>query len=197
MAQAPLSENGGRERVLSNDELGRLWAVAEALDYPYGPLFKLLALLGQRRSEVAGMRWNDVDLSEAIWKMPARSTKNNQPHVLPLSRLAVQILKACPRIKGSPFVFPSGHDVNKHLTGFTAMKRELDRLSGAADWTFHDLRRTQATIFPDLDVDEMIVERIHNHALSSTTGSGSMKTYNRHNVRAADARRFGEIRKPY
>jgi hypothetical protein len=60
------------------------------------------------------------------------------------------------------------------------MKRELDRLSGVAGWTFHDLRPTQATIFPDLDVDEMIVERIHNHSLPGTSGSGSMKIYNRH-----------------
>ena len=172
-------ENDGRERVLTDAELSELWAAADVLGYPYGAIFKLLAVLGQRRSEVAGMRWVDVDLQRAIWRMPARSTKNNQPHILPLPRLALQILKASPRIKGSPFVFPSARDVTKPLTGFSAMKRELDRLSGVADWTLHDLRRTQATVFPGLGVDELVVERIHNHTLPHAFGSSSMKIYNR------------------
>ena len=48
-----------RDRVLSDDELA-LWETAADIDYPFGPFFRLLILTGQRRSEVAGMQWQDL-----------------------------------------------------------------------------------------------------------------------------------------
>jgi hypothetical protein len=64
------------------------------------------------------------------------------------------------------------------LSGFSKWKDKLDRLTGVRDWTPHDLRRTQATVMPDLDVSETVVERIHNHTLPRGSVSTSMKAYN-------------------
>jgi integrase len=179
-----LAKERGRERVLSDDELAALWRAAGLLGYPYGVFFKLLAVLGQRRTEVASMRWEDIDGLEgdgkALWSIPSRTTKNGKPHTLPLPRLAVEILRACPRIDGSPFVFPSAHDKAKHLTGYSIWKSELDTTTGITDWWPHDLRRTQASIAPRLGISEVLIEQIHNHKLPKTQVSASGSTYMRY-----------------
>ena len=51
-----------RTRVLTDPELRALWRATEALGYPYGPLFQLLILTGQRKSEVAEASWPEFDV---------------------------------------------------------------------------------------------------------------------------------------
>ena len=170
-----------RDRVLSDAELAAIWNAAEACGYPYAPLVKLLVLLGQRRSEVAAMRWAHLDLDGALWTMPNRSTKNKETHLLPLPQMALEIIGSCPRISGSPFVFPSAHDRERYLTGFAVMKEKLDVLSGVREWVFNDCRRSMATHMPALDVDETIIERIQNHKLAAGARvSQVQRVYNRY-----------------
>ncbi len=178
-----LSKERSRDRVLNGEELGAVWRAADKLGYPYGSYFKLLTLLGQRRTEIASMRWAEIEVADdkaGLWRMPSRTPKNEEAHVLPLPRLAVTILRDCPRIGDSPFVFPSAHHNEKHLTGFSKWKDKLDDLSGVLGWTPHDLRRTQASIAPSLGISEVLVEQIHNHKLPRTHVSVSGKIYNRY-----------------
>jgi integrase len=180
----PLVKERSRERVLSDHELGQLWLAAASLGYPYGPFFQLLTLSGQRRTEIASMRWQDIDGLDgdgcALWRIPGRRTKNGEPHTLPLPRLAVQILKACPRVGGSPFVFPSAHGSGQYLSGFSVWKNRISLAAGFADWCPHDLRRTQASIAPRLGISEVLIEQIHNHRLPRNQVSASAKIYNRY-----------------
>lgn len=178
-----LAKEQSRERVMNGEELAALWRAAETLAYPYGSYFKLLALLGQRRTEIASMRWAEIDIGEdggGLWRIPSRTTKNGEPHVLPLPRAAVDLLRGCPHIDDSPFVFPSAHDAGKHLSGFSKWKDKLDLMAGVADWTPHDLRRTQASVAPSLGISEVLMEQIHNHKLPKSQVSVSGKTYNRY-----------------
>ena len=57
-----------RERVLSDAELAAIWQACGADDY--GRIVQLLILTGQRREEVGGMRWEEVDLASARWCIP-------------------------------------------------------------------------------------------------------------------------------
>ena len=82
-----------RDRVLSEDELARIWAASGVLGFPFGTLVRLLLLTGQRRSEVAGMRWQDLDFAEAVWRLPSTFTKNGVAHVIPLVPAVVAILQ--------------------------------------------------------------------------------------------------------
>jgi integrase len=50
-----------RERVLTAEELRWIWPAFEKLGYPFGPFFKLALLTGQRRDEVGGMEWREID----------------------------------------------------------------------------------------------------------------------------------------
>jgi len=176
----PVAETS-RDRVLSDTELAGIWHAADACGYPYAPYTKLIVLLGQRRSEVAAMRWPHLDLNSGLWTMPNRSTKNRETHVLPLPTLAVDIIASCPRISSSPFVFPSAHDSDRYMTGFTVMKTKLDKLTGVKDWVLNDCRRSMATHMPALGIDETIIERIQNHRLAAGARvSQVQRIYNRY-----------------
>ena len=97
-------EEQTRDRVLSNDELRRIWTAAG--DDAYGTIIKLLILTGQRRSEIARLRWSEVG-GDAI-QLPGERTKNKRPHVVPLAPTARALLEKSPRNGDGVFKSPRG-----------------------------------------------------------------------------------------
>ncbi|MCA3741992.1 site-specific integrase [Phenylobacterium sp.] len=188
-----------RERVLLDEELRLIWTATEGRGYPFGPLFKLLILTGQRRGEVTGMDWAELDLEAGIWRIPGERTKNGQAHEIDLSPEALQVLKDVKAL-GLPGgqVF-QGRGAGGQVTGFSAAKRALVRAVEALrrkeaaeagedppgkplpHWTLHDLRRTVATGMNGLDVPPHVVERVLNHI--TNTKSGLVGVYQRHEYR--------------
>ena len=82
-----------RDRVLSPDELSRLWRAFEAdAGNVYSAVFRVAGLTAQRLGEVAGMRWADLDLARAEWRQP--TNKSDRPHMVPLSADAMAIIQA-------------------------------------------------------------------------------------------------------
>jgi len=181
-------EETPRARTLTAEELRAIWAGAGALGFPFGPFFQIAALTGQRRDEVARMRWADLDLTEGTWALPAEATKARRAHVVPLAPQAVDILTQLPRksvtgsTKPSPLVFTTAGDVS--ISGFSRAKLRLDATIAKtregvplAPWTVHDLRRTAATGMAELGVTEFVISRVLNHAAKGVTG----KVYNQWN----------------
>jgi integrase len=165
-----------RDRVLSDDELASVWRAATQVGYPVGPITQLLILTGQRRGEVAGMRWSDIDLKEALWTLPGELTKNARPHQVPLSQEASRIISSLPQLDDL-YVFPARGRKQQPFMGFNKGKLRLDAASGVEEWTFHDLRRTAATGMAQLGVPPHVVERVLNHV--SGTFGGVAGIYNR------------------
>jgi integrase len=54
---------------------------------------QLLILSGQRRNEIAGLRWSELDLDKGLWTLPDTRAKNNTKHELPLSEAALEMLR--------------------------------------------------------------------------------------------------------
>jgi integrase len=175
-----------RERVLSLDELARIWRAAETLDPLYGDTVKLLIITGQRRAEVAGMAWSEIDLARALWTLPAARTKARRQHVLPLPPLAVALLQARRRAFQKPpapddLVLPTLALDGKSIApigGWSWLKRELDRASGIAGWRLHDFRRSLVTICAEHGAEVAVLDSMLNHASSATRG-GVIGTYQR------------------
>jgi len=92
-----------RDRVLIDDEIRAIWRHSETEDYPFGPFLKLLMITGQRRSEVSGMRWSELNLDEGLWELPASRVKNARLHIVPLPAQAVEILRSLHRFLNSDF----------------------------------------------------------------------------------------------
>lgn len=173
----PPVKAASRDRVLTDAELGRIWKGSIEQGDTFGVIVRLLALTAQRRGEVCGMAWDELDLVEGIWTIPGNRTKNHKPHVLPLAPSVVEILKAIPRIEGVGLVFPARGKADQAYTGYSKGKRTLDAAIDLHDWTLHDLRRTAATGMAKLGVAPHVVERVLNH--STGTFGGVAGVYNR------------------
>ena len=185
----PPGEEKRRERVLSDDELCELWPQFSALGYPWAQFFQMALATGQRRTEVAGMRWEDIDETDQTWTLPSELTKPGRTHVVPLSALAQEILAECRKEalarleKVGAYVFTTTAD--RPISGYSKMKARLDRTVGDArkkrdlqdlePWTIHDLRRTVGTGLGKLGISRFHIARVLNHADSSVTG-----IYDRH-----------------
>ncbi len=147
-----------RERVLGLDELRTVWHAAG--DGDYAAIVRLLMLTGQRREEVGGMRWSELDLDAARWSLPPERTKNGKPHVVPLGRQAVAILRAVERKEDRDLLFGNGSGA---FSGWSRCKRRLDGRASIAPWTLHDLRRSWATHVAKLTGRVDVVEMALNH----------------------------------
>lgn len=168
--EKPASESE-RDRTLDMGEVARIWNAAKLLGYPYGPFVRLLLLTGQRRSEVANMRWDGVDLPGATWAFSANEAKSKRGQLVPLSPMAKAIIEGLPRF--GPYVFSTNGETP--ISGFAKAKSRLDNyLAGQGhpidDWRLHDLRRTAATHMVRLGVTEHLVGRVLNHAVQGVTG---------------------------
>jgi integrase len=166
------AEERERERSLTDDEIQKLWPAFTALGYPFGPALKFLLATGQRRGEVAGMKWTELD-GEG-WNIPGARSKSKQGHRVPLSSLARQILEETPRLGEYVFVSPRGAHP---LDGWDYAKRRAESYlrTPIEPWRIHDLRRTMATQVRSLGVDRLVVSKLLNHAEAGVT-----KTYDRY-----------------
>jgi integrase len=174
----PPAAETARDRVLSDGELAAVWRAADALDLTYSAFIRVLILTGQRRSEVAGMTWREIDLDAKLWTLPAARAKNGREHKIPLSDLAVEILRSLPWIADSRFVFSLFG--RGPITAFVLTKQRLDALmpTETAPWTLHDLRRTFASGCARLGVAVHVVEAALNHRSGSIKGVAAV--YNRY-----------------
>ncbi len=128
-----------RDRFIQAGELPRFFTALAAdtsVDFKH---FVLLSLLtGARRTNVLAMRWQDVDLESATWRIP--QTKNDDPQVVALVPEAVEILRERdPQDNG--YVFPA-HSATGYLTPPKKRWRALLERAQVADLRIHDLRRS-------------------------------------------------------
>jgi integrase len=156
----PPAPEKARERVLTDDELAAVLKACTRLG-AYGQGVILLALTGQRRSEIFGALWSEFDLTTKLWTLPAARAKNGRQHSIPLSDAAIAILESLK--SANPAVFEP--------QSFSRCKAELGKLlPGMAPFTVHDLRRTFASGCARLGVRIEVVERALNHASGSFRG---------------------------
>ena len=162
----PLAPVAKRDRVLSDGELATVWRASSGAG-SFDRIVRMLILTGQRRGEVAGMAWSELDEDLAVWTIPAARAKNGVAHVVPLSPRARELLKTTPRRSGERLVFPG---MNGVFNGFGKAKAALDEECGLGAWRLHDLRRTVATGLQKLGVRLEVTEAVLNHVSGSRAG---------------------------
>lgn len=169
-----------RDRVLQRFEIRLVVDVATKITWQFGALLILLLLTGQRLREVAGMRWDEIDLAKKEWIIPGTRTKNKRAHLIPLSRQVMAILKHIRSVTdGDGLVLTTNG--RTAISGFSKAKTAIDDLIAqatnrtVAGWVMHDLRRTMATGCAELKVPLEHSEAVLNH-ISGTRG-GVAGTY--------------------
>ncbi|WP_342069769.1 tyrosine-type recombinase/integrase [Yoonia algicola] len=166
-------KTGSRDRVLSEDEIKVLLSYSLGQRDRYCGIVSLLLVTGQRRGEIAGLRWDEI--SGGWLHFSANRTKNARGHAVPLGLLGMQILDR-PKTH-DVFVF-GDDDSDQPFSGWSRAQRRLLRETGLPHFTLHDLRRTFATVHAKLGTPIHVTERLLNHV--SGTVSGVAAVYNRH-----------------
>lgn len=165
-----------RDRLLSSDEIKALWKASAQLSDTWTAFYRLLLLTGQRRDEVAGMTWSEIDLEKRIWTIPADRAKNSVAHVVHLSDPVVSILDETDEKERKGFVLPASRGEDNHISGYSKMKRDLDTRMGKildgplTPWRIHDLRRTMASGLAEMGYPTDVADRLLNHVSGSRSG---------------------------
>ncbi|CAG9190877.1 tyrosine-type recombinase/integrase [Burkholderia vietnamiensis] len=159
-----------RDRFLHPDELPKFFE--HLLVYPNATVrdYILMSLLtGARRSNVLAMRWDQVNLERAEWRIP--DTKNGTPQSVPLVPDAIAILEARKKLAvcaESPYVFPGSGESGHLVEPKKAWKIILDK-AGIADLRLHDLRRTMGSWQAGTGANLSVIGRSLNHKSTQTT----------------------------
>lgn len=178
-----------RDRVLGDSELRAVWKASDRLGHPFCNIVRTLILTGQRKQEVNGMRWSELDLDgkEPSWVIPKGRMKRDREHTVPLAPEVVTLLKSLPRIAGTDLVFtvtgttpPSGFSRAKTRIDAAILKAAQEAAADAKTdpakvkpiphWTFHDFRRTVASGMARLGIDLPVIEKVLAHETGSFGG---------------------------
>lgn len=139
---------------------------------------KIQALCFARPGETRSMEWNELDLKNAIWTIPAGKTKMRREHHVPLSRQAVEILIEMKELFGdAAYVFPSMMSGKKILSE-NSMNSALRRMGVTeTQHTAHGFRSSASSILNEsgefsadaieaqlAHLDARAVRRIYNRA---------------------------------
>jgi integrase len=166
-------EEQPRDRVLSSDELRRVWMASDS-EGVAGAAIRFAILSGQRKGEILGMKRAELDLAAAagLWRIPASRMKGARSHTLPLSVDLRGIIESIP--EDGPFVFASA-DPKRPIATLQHAHRRMTEASDVSGWTIHDLRRTCRSGLSEVGVNADVAERIMAHAPERLR-----ETYDRH-----------------
>lgn len=182
-----------RDRVLSEEELRYAWKATAGLEYPFGPLYRILILTGQRRDEVAGLRWAELDRAGALWRLPKERAKNavaSDVHLTARVVAELDALAGCDGVDEAERKWPRRGLIftttgKTPVSGFSRAKRRWDaeiraliakeRKEPAEQvtvprWVVHDLRRTLATGLQRLGIRFEVTEAVLNHVSGARSG---------------------------
>ncbi len=179
------------ERNLSADEIKELWKRLKGSPMAHSSktaIRLLLATGGQRVEEVIGMRWDELDFDRKLWELSPTRTKNDRPNVVPLSDLAITLIRSMEPISSSTYVFPH-RDNPDHPMPFRSLSQAVSRFCSPAigkdgtpkhppfpKFIPKDIRRTVKSRMGELGISKDIRDRLQNHALHDV----SSKHYDRY-----------------
>lgn len=189
---------GGKEtpvdRNLSLDEIRELSTALSASGMP--PRMQaatwLVLATGARVREMLHAEWNEFDLQEKIWTIPAKRSKNGRQHLVHLSTFALRQLEILADYRSGPYLF-AGRIDGQPISDKALTKAVRDRirseplkkrspntgslLLSGGPWTPHDLRRTLASRMGDLGIAPHVIERCLNHTQQGIVGVYQRQEY--------------------
>jgi integrase len=125
---------------------------------------KLMALTFVRTSELICARWDEFDFEASRWSIPAARMKMKTPHIVPLSRQAVEVLELLRTISGEEeLVFPGEQDQTKPMSNMTILKA-LERMGYKGRMTGHGFRGLASTILHEQGYNHDHIELQLAHA---------------------------------
>lgn len=159
-----------RKRPLTKAELASLWAHLLQIEHEANPFIvgsiRLLILTGMRREEVLGLQWAHVDFNAGMLRLP--DTKTGARDII-LSRHAVEMIKALPRVEANPYVFAGMKD-GQRLVNISKAWSEIRGTLGFPDVRIHDLRHTVASLLARSAPLVVVRDALGHSEISTTNG---------------------------
>jgi integrase len=156
-----------RDRFLQADELPRFFkALAEEPNDIIRDYFLLALLTGARRSNVQSMKWEQLDLERAEWRIPI--TKNGTPQTVVLAEEAIIVLQRRKAVATGSYVFPSTGRAGHLVEPKKGWQRILERAE-LTDLRIHDLRRTLGSWQARTGASLAIIGKSLNHKSPQAT----------------------------
>jgi integrase/recombinase XerD len=164
----PMKERKGLPKPLSPGDAVLLLGAANRISETCGTMIGLMLYTGLRLSEVAGLRWDQVDLEARRLRILG---KGNKERVIPLSPNTVPALRARRLRTPGEWVFPSGYAYREHVHTGTVRNMVLKaaKLAGLRGVNPHRLRHTFATTLVDNGVDIRRIQALLGHSSLATT----------------------------
>jgi hypothetical protein len=160
--------------VLTESEIRTVWYALDDLPPRFASAIKITLLTAQRRGEVLGMTWQELDLDAGWWTIPAERAKNGLAHRVPLVGTTLALLSAMHAAQhDSIFVFP-GVQPGKPVVSIEKPFRRLMKVAGVT-FHVHDLRRSAASHMTGMGIQRLVVKMILNHVDRDITA-----VYDRH-----------------
>lgn len=155
-------ENNQRQRFLTPDEIQRVYQAMESDPSRTAvAALKFLLLTGARRNEALKAQWENVDLDNGVWYVPL--TKAGKGRYVQLNSESQNLLRALPRIQGSPWLFPSRRDPSKPIYSPQGAFDRVLKASGIEHLRLHDLRHTYASLAINAGVSLSIIQGLLHH----------------------------------
>lgn len=162
-----------RDRALTPDEIGLMYQYIERIGTTPSirAAAKLLLLTMVRKSELTNVTWGEINFSEAIWTIPKERMKRRNPHLVYLSRQALDIFIALKTFAGgSEYILPSRYDTDLPMSSATlnqvlSLTNKLAQSEGKQLDKFgpHDLRRTASTLLREAGYNTDWIEKCLAH----------------------------------
>jgi integrase len=151
-----------RDRFLQAEELPRFFqALATESDDNIRDFFQLALYTGARRGNMLAMRWDQLSLDSASWRIP--ETKNGEPIIVPLVEEAVEILRRRLRTAQSvAWVFP-GSGKSGHLSSVKQAWARIVKRAGIENLRIHDLRRSLGSWMASTGANMIATQRALGH----------------------------------
>jgi integrase len=170
-----------RTRILSDDELRRIWLATEPASL-FHALVRFLLLTGARRDEARRLPRSEIVGTD--WVLPAARNKVKAELARPLSKAAQAVLAGLPRVHDGPLIF--SYDGRRPVSP-TRPKVVLDKACSVSGWTLHDLRRTARTLMSRAGVSADVGERALGHVIGGVRGVYDKHTYHHEMQQAFEA----------
>jgi integrase len=162
--------NRERERFLQPNELKPFFeALATEPSETIRDFVLLAVLTGARRANVIAMRWENIDLARAEWRVPGEVMKNGQPQTITLTGEAVELLKRRHERHAGEWVFPSDKSETGHFVEPRKGWQRILRASGLRDLRIHDLRRTLGSWQARTGASLVLIGKSLNHKSPDAT----------------------------
>jgi integrase len=138
-----------RTRVLTPSEIGVVLRAiyASNIRRPLKLALHLLLITMVRKAELTEARWDEFDLEQGVWDVPAERMKKDKPHRVYLSRQAVELLHELRQLSGrSQFLFPTSRGDRDQPISKSTLNQAVRALSlDIQHFVLHDFRRTAST----------------------------------------------------